>query len=376
MANAAQLEIERTELYDMVWSRPMTAVAKELGVSGVAVAKWCERLEVPRPGRGYWRRVATGARIRRPSLPPPAWDTPSSVTLARPRKVKTPEPAEESDLLRDALARLPPSIPVPVHLSMPHPLVVKTRVALRAGRTDHSGRLRNRIDEHLAVSVTPSLLSRALRIIDALIKALATQGWRVSVSRSPWGMNTCSTEVAIFGESIRFTVTERRLHARTPWLELEIHSYAGDLQRVWRDDRRGRLEDYLADFVRGLVRVADLERRRTLEREEAERLRQEAQRVREEKQRRLRRERARFKSLESAAVNWRRAARLRAFLDALEAAHAQAGPLTPELVDWLTWARAQAARIDPLVGLDLRAPGPPARRAVKAEAGVARSPGD
>ena len=171
-------------------------------------------------------------------------------------------------------------------------------------------------------------------------------------------MNTCSTEVTIFGESIRFTLTERRLHATPPRLEFEIHSYTGDLRRIWRDDRRGRLEDYLADFVRGLVRVADLERGRTLERLEEERLRQEAQRAREEEQRRLRLERARFKSLESAAINWRRAARLRAFLDALEAAHSKAGPLTPELIGWLAWARAQAARIDPLIGLDLPAPDP------------------
>ena len=331
----------------MVWSRPMTAVAKELGFSGAAVAKWCERMGVPRPGRGYWARVASGARVKRPSLPPAGWETPASVTLAPPRKPEACEPAEETDLVREALCRLPESILVPARATRSHPLVERARTVLRAGRVDHSGRLRNRMEEHLAVSVTPSLLSRALRIMDALIKALARQGWNVSVSRSPWGTNACTTEVAILGESIRFTLTERRLHGSIPRLEFEIHSYTGELQRVWRDDRRGSLEAHLADFVRGLVRVADLERRRTLERAEEERLRQEVLRARDEEQRRQRLERARFKSLESAAVNWRRAARLRAFLDALETAHAQAGPLTPELVEWLAWARDQATRIDP-----------------------------
>ena len=31
-------------------------VAKELGISDVAVGKLCARLQVPKPPRGYWKR--------------------------------------------------------------------------------------------------------------------------------------------------------------------------------------------------------------------------------------------------------------------------------------------------------------------------------
>jgi hypothetical protein len=36
----------------MVWERPSEAIAKELGVSGVALSKLCVRLQVPKPPRG------------------------------------------------------------------------------------------------------------------------------------------------------------------------------------------------------------------------------------------------------------------------------------------------------------------------------------
>ena len=48
--------VERQALYEQVWAQPMTKVAKEYGISNVALAKICKKLNVPCPWRGYWRR--------------------------------------------------------------------------------------------------------------------------------------------------------------------------------------------------------------------------------------------------------------------------------------------------------------------------------
>jgi hypothetical protein len=69
MAERNPLTLTRTELYDLVWSKPMTAVAKELGLSDVAVGKRCRAVQVPVPPRGYWAQVASGLTPRRPPLP-------------------------------------------------------------------------------------------------------------------------------------------------------------------------------------------------------------------------------------------------------------------------------------------------------------------
>lgn len=52
MANIVQ--IKRKELYQRVWSEPVTKLAKEFGLSDVGFAKLCKRNEIPRPPRGYW----------------------------------------------------------------------------------------------------------------------------------------------------------------------------------------------------------------------------------------------------------------------------------------------------------------------------------
>ena len=69
MKDDGDLDVERQKLFAMVWERPAEEVAKELGVSGVALGKLCRRLQVPKPPRGYWARVASGQTPRRPPLP-------------------------------------------------------------------------------------------------------------------------------------------------------------------------------------------------------------------------------------------------------------------------------------------------------------------
>jgi hypothetical protein len=58
----------REELFVMVWERPATEVARELGLSDVGLGKLCERLQVPKPPRGYWARVQAGRTPKQPPL--------------------------------------------------------------------------------------------------------------------------------------------------------------------------------------------------------------------------------------------------------------------------------------------------------------------
>lgn len=48
----------RRELYELVWSTPMTTAARQLGISANGLAKICDRLLVPYPTRGHWTRAA------------------------------------------------------------------------------------------------------------------------------------------------------------------------------------------------------------------------------------------------------------------------------------------------------------------------------
>lgn len=45
--------LTREQFHELVWSTPMTTLAKEFGLSGVALHKICRRHDVPTPPRGW-----------------------------------------------------------------------------------------------------------------------------------------------------------------------------------------------------------------------------------------------------------------------------------------------------------------------------------
>lgn len=49
----------KKELQKLVWEKPTTHIAKEYGVSDVAVKKWCKKYQIEKPPRGYWAKYKT-----------------------------------------------------------------------------------------------------------------------------------------------------------------------------------------------------------------------------------------------------------------------------------------------------------------------------
>lgn len=69
MSRKAPFTLTRKELYRRVWSKPISAVADEFGLSGGALTKICNRLLVPYPPRGYWAKTAARKAVPKPPLP-------------------------------------------------------------------------------------------------------------------------------------------------------------------------------------------------------------------------------------------------------------------------------------------------------------------
>jgi len=77
--------LTRQQLYDLAWSRPLSALAKEFGITANALAKICDRLLVPHPPRGHWTSATRARNAPRPPLPPAPEDCPKDVTISRQR---------------------------------------------------------------------------------------------------------------------------------------------------------------------------------------------------------------------------------------------------------------------------------------------------
>lgn len=122
--------MKRSELYQKVWAKPMTHVAKELGISNVGLAKACRRHDIPVPERGYWAKKAAGHSLVPTPLPSPEKDTELRLTVTAPaqraqaseRKIRqlraTGEMAEK--------LKNQSSIEMPATLERPHKLVAET----------------------------------------------------------------------------------------------------------------------------------------------------------------------------------------------------------------------------------------------------------
>jgi hypothetical protein len=47
------ISLSRQELYDMLWAKPMSTLAKDFGITDSGLAKRCRAVAVPIPYRGY-----------------------------------------------------------------------------------------------------------------------------------------------------------------------------------------------------------------------------------------------------------------------------------------------------------------------------------
>ena len=54
MENQQSKILDRTQLYEQVWSKPMIKLAAEYGLSDNGVRKICKKLNIPLPKSGYW----------------------------------------------------------------------------------------------------------------------------------------------------------------------------------------------------------------------------------------------------------------------------------------------------------------------------------
>jgi len=379
---------ERDKLYEQVWGEPMRAVAKSYGVSDSYLARICRELGVPLPGRGYWAKVRAGKAPRKLKLPRLKKGQKDRVVSLH----RTPTPRRQLDLPPDAALAVTAPIVVSDELTEPHRLVATAARRLAKAKPSQgvvAGRPLGLID----LTVSPASLDRALRIYDALLKALAQAGLKFEVTgpaetvRDSWGREIKRgpdrlTRVCCQEEWIAFALWEKVSRTEdpkpevkpqrsvwgttyTPWqpttytytptgqLVLQMTEASGlGLRTSFGDGKRQRLEDCLGSFVSQLGVVAAAIK---ADRAEKGRKAKEAAAAHERRERELerqRREQERLKHLVAEAEDWHRAEKLRAYaweaMNRLKLSHPSAEDYTRRRQD-LKRLLDHADDIDPLI---------------------------
>lgn len=375
----------RAELYEKAWTEPMATLGPKLGLSDTGLRKICDKYHIPTPPRGYWAKVAVGQRIKRPPLPKlPAAMRGSDETVIVFHQPPRPAPKElvaqraEDDSPAGVRRRFEADsenrIVVPAILEQPHALVASSVLLLRKAKVDEDLRLRTRGLKCVALKVSLSAVDRALRLYDALFKALEARGHRVTLVTKD---NETSTVLHIDGEQVGIEIQEHVTRTEVPPLKPQTGWYSKkyvweatgrltftltesylSVRSKWSDGARQNLDEMLNEIVVGLGDAADAMKSRREAFERAERERQAAETKRREAEERARRERGRTRALQQEVRSLQQSLAVREYVAAMRKA-ADAANLPPEheLRAWLEWAERYADRLDPTK--DLRVPDDP-----------------
>lgn len=103
--------LTRHRLYDLVWTRPLSVLAKEFGISASGLSKICDRMLVPCPPRGHWAKARAGQAPPHTPLPPAPKEIGDRIVISgerapsRRRRTRLPPEARRQQLI-DAAAAL------------------------------------------------------------------------------------------------------------------------------------------------------------------------------------------------------------------------------------------------------------------------------
>jgi hypothetical protein len=176
-------EITRRAMYDLVWSRPMTKVAEDLGISNVALKNICDKHRVPTPPRGYWAKRDADKPTKQIQFHSTSDPQHEHIVIHGSRNNLAPEIREVLEQERERRKSKPKAASLEVAPIVPppdvHPAIAATAKALRKAKP--------RADEVVAASgygccgieVGAASLDRTIAVLDSIARALDARGLKV-----------------------------------------------------------------------------------------------------------------------------------------------------------------------------------------------------
>ena len=204
-----QYELTRQNLFEMVWSQPMTKLAAQFKISDVALTKICRRHEIPVPGRGFWARVAAGYPLKRPELRLPSRPELEEIRIFGSSYARVKPEIREAE--RDAKAiesAADRKIIVNQRLDDLHPVAQATLQRLRKAKANNHGVVASFGPDLFRVAVSPVQVDRSIRILNAMARAAAERGMSVERGKD-------SACLLVNGERTRIS-PQRKNQPRTP----------------------------------------------------------------------------------------------------------------------------------------------------------------
>lgn len=348
-------KITLKELYDLVWSTPMTTLSKKYLISTTVLRKICVQNKIPLPKAGHWEKLRAGKNVEIENLLESDFDREVIELIERSgEQLRLGKLSSEVDVLEHEILndkRL--NLQVPEKLSNPLKLIEETKKILSNKDNLLTGGFVSTWRCPLKIHVTKANVDRALRIMDTFIKAVEKRGHHFHTSDD-------SNKLVIHGEefSIKFREKTKRVlkPSNSSWQEYDY--IATDILAIvirirWQDteykDGKLPLERQLSKIIAKLEIRGEEERKKTLVRQKQREVREEEARIKKEQELRIQKELNKFEQLKDDAVRWHEASLIRSYILELEQKALSNHKMTEKLSNWINWARKKADWHDPTV---------------------------
>lgn len=369
-------EYSRIAFHELVWTRPMTHLAKDFGLSDVALHKICRKHNIPTPPAGWWAKKTAGKTVAITPLPSAGKEMPVRM-VATDLGLGDPRLAEVRDTAR---VRAPSALAA----SERHPIAQKTIAQLRKASPPKGEMLVSTSGPGLITcSIGVDSVDRLETILTNLVAATTAQGFSLVATEKGAGFqaeDAClgfsitevvarTKHVLTEAESAKLEAWEKKQEARqrrnswssfgfdrprfpewdhacTGRLKLEfetVYTRAGrSPRRSFSDAKIQRLEDMSGEIAVGLAVLAAAKSEEDRRREEQQRSYEEERRRREEVLRAKHIAERRSGALDEILAELSNLRHLRVLLEGL--ARTETTRDTARVVEFLRWARGELSR--------------------------------
>jgi hypothetical protein len=355
----------REQFHQLVWSKPMTALARDFGLSDVALHKICRKHDVPTPPPGWWAKQQAGKKVIVARLPKLKAGISERIVITGGELRREPD----SIAAAREQARVIASSGIHSSAEVP-PIVARTIAALRRAKPGSTGLVSSE-GKLIRCEVASSSIDRLEGALTRVAAAGAQQGFRLQVRQK----DVCFAGTEEVGFSVVETV-RRTKHELTPkeqaeleryerkrerdirtgswatsWLrrpqvpeddysptgqlsfELEQAYVSGSPRRTFRDGKVQRLGEMAGDIAVGIAVLAAAKTQARLEREAAQRAAEEQRLLLEQAARAKHVEERRMAGLEQIAGEIHRIERLQILLERVSSD--SGGPRVAEFQSWI-----------------------------------------
>ena len=352
-----QVTLTRKELYDLVWTEPLSRLAKKYKISDNGLRKICKRMNIPIPTMGHWQKIQYSKRVIVTKLPT-KYEGKDTITLGEKEEgdinldspiVQQRKLIQSIDLIKD----LPLTVPDRLS-SRPDKLIRSTLDYYNAVRKYYKSQNGSYPDRNnvLSIQVQEESRPRAVRLLDTIIKVLRFRKHDIIADHF-------TTYTKIGDEHVKFRLREKQRlsDVKTSYGGRQYEStgefvFVIDIGPYTRKEVKDGHEP-IETKISTIIAMLELEGKRMKEERIAYEIwrkeMDEQQRIERELKDRQDKEAHAFKKLFLQAIRLHQTNILRNYIHTVEENAIKNGTVSEELKTWMNWAERKVSWYDPLI---------------------------